>query len=100
MAEYYLAIISSQYLGIDPKFKSTKSVKIIYFTPADNKKQSGKPSLFIDNMQGELKNMQEQELEENFGLTIADFISIRNRLNSEILPEPKKKYIWQRLWDK
>ena len=100
LAEYYLAIISSQYLGIDPKFKSTKNVEIFHFTPADNKRQIGKPSLFVDNMQGELKKMEEEELKESFGLTIADFISIRNRLNSEIETEPKTKNIWQRLWDK
>ena len=100
LAEYYLAIISNQYLGIDPKFKSTKSIEIFHFTPADNKRQSGKPSLFVDNMQGELRIMEEEELKENFGLTIADFISLKNRLNSEIGTEPKKKNIWQRLWDK
>ena len=100
LAEYYLAIISNQYLGIDPKFKSTKDVEIIHFTTVDNKQQSGKPSLFVNNMQGELRMMEEEELKESFGLTIADFVLLKNRLDSETVTKPRNKNIWQRLWDR
>jgi len=44
-------------------------------------------------MQGELRIMEEEELNESFGLTIADFISLKNRLVSEIKTEPKTKNI-------
>jgi hypothetical protein len=100
LAEYYIAIFSNQYLGIDPKFKSTKNVEIFYITVADNKQQSGKPSLFVENMVGELRRIEEENLRNYFCLSISDFVSIKNRLNSERIKEPKTKNFWNRIWNK
>lgn len=100
LAEYYMATIANQYLGLDPKYKSTRNVEIMHFTTADQKYQSGKPSLFIDNMQGELRKLETEELSKNFGLTIEDFIELSNSLNDEKKTIPTFKSIWSKLWNK
>ncbi len=100
LAEYYMSIIANQYLGIDPKYESTSKVEIVHFTPGDQKYQSGKPSLFVNNMQGELRQMQEEELHESFGITIQDFVEISKRLTNERRNVSNLKNIWSRLWNK
>ena len=80
LAEYYMAIFAGQYLGIDPEFSSTKDVEIVHFTTADQRYQSGKPSLFVDNMEGELREIEREGLNENFGIAIEDFVELSNKL--------------------
>jgi hypothetical protein len=80
LAEYYMAIIASQYLGLDPNFESTKDVEIVHFTTDDQRYQSGKPALFVGNMQGELRQLEEEELVESFGISIQTFVELSNRL--------------------
>jgi hypothetical protein len=83
LAEYYMTVFASQYLGLNPKFESTKDVEIVHFTTADQKYQSGKPALFVNNMEGELRDLEESTLNEDFELTINDFVIISDRLQEE-----------------
>jgi hypothetical protein len=83
LAEYYMTVFASQYLSVDPKFESAKDVEIVHFTTADQRYQSGKPALFINNMEGELRDLEESSLAEDFELTINDFVTISDRLQSE-----------------
>jgi len=83
LAEYYMMVFASQYLGVNPKFESAKDVEIVHFTTADQRYQSGKPASFINNMEGELRDLEEFSLNENFELTINDFVIISDRLQEE-----------------
>ena len=83
IAEYYMTVFASQYLGINPNFESTNDVEIVHFTTADQRYQSGKPALFINNMEGELRDLEESSLAEDFELRISDFVIISDRLQEE-----------------
>lgn len=83
LAEYYMTVFASEYLGINPYFESAKDVEIVHFTTADQRYQSGKPALFINNMEGELRDLEEFSLIEDFELTINDFVTISDRLQAE-----------------
>ncbi|HYV94351.1 MAG TPA: hypothetical protein VE978_21440 [Chitinophagales bacterium] len=100
LAEYYMAVIANQYLGIDPKYKSTRAVEIFYVTIADQKTQSGKPSLFVGDMQDELREMEQEELKESFGITIQNFVELSNRLKRDKMNIPMAKSFWSKLWRK
>ena len=84
LAEYYMTVFSAQYLGIDPKFESAKSVQISYVTLSNMEIQGAKPSLFIDDMHGQLRDTHVGWLSELFNLSIDDFVQLARRLQNEI----------------
>ena len=88
LGEYYMGIFCSTYLGINPKFKSIKDVEVFHATTEDNRVQSGKPSIFISKMEGRLRELEEEELLESFGITVDEVLSITKALRLE-QPEAK-----------
>jgi hypothetical protein len=90
MPEYFMAVIAKEFLGIDPHYKSTRNLELFHVTSIDGVAHSGKPSVFIGDMKGELRKAY-SELIIKHGLSIDDLIAVSRRLNAEYIVLPEKK---------
>ena len=82
LAEYYMCVISSKLLGIDPKYESTKNVQISTISFTDSKVHSGKPAMFVGNLTGDLRE-RENNIFLDFDLSIAELEKLHEKLMSQ-----------------
>jgi hypothetical protein len=64
-----MAVIAARYLGIDPKYRSTRNISVGEITFGDNKMYHGKPATFVGHAQGSLRELLQEELQQA-GLSI------------------------------
>lgn len=86
LGEYYMAVIAARYLGIDPKYRSTRNISVGDITFADNKMYHGKPATFVGHAQGSLRELLQEELQQ-VGLSI----EVLEKYSGQLLADAPEK---------